>query len=151
MNIGAVIERVQKVGDLLEKLIEQSNELRDRVIRLEENAEDTTDRVAVLDAKLDRQTALLESVAEDAGVDPETVYAEAGLDGPVEAIAGVADETGGETTEDDDGGAGDDGAVSDASDGGDTGDASDGGDTGDERETSESDASGASDGESETA
>ena len=70
MNIGAVIERVQKVGDLLEKLIEQSNELRDRVIRLEENAEDTTDRVAVLDAELGRQTALLEAVAEDAGVDP---------------------------------------------------------------------------------
>lgn len=89
MNIGAVIERVQKVGDLLEKLIQQSNELRDRVIRLEENADETSDRVAVLDAKLDRQTALLEAVAERSDVDPGAVYAEHDLDGPIEAVAGV--------------------------------------------------------------
>jgi hypothetical protein len=131
MNIGAVIERVQQVGDLLEKLIEQSNELRDRVIRLEENAEDTTDRVAVLDAKLDRQTALLEAVAEDAGVDADAVYADADLDGPIETVAGITgdedgtvdENAGGEATADD----GDDGET-----GGDTGMGEAGGGDGDD-------------------
>ncbi len=91
MNVSSIIERVQKVGDLLETLIQQSNELRDRVIRLEDNASETSDRVAVLNAKVDRQTALIEAVAEDAGLDPDAVYEQAGLDGPIEAVAGVDD------------------------------------------------------------
>jgi len=92
MNVGSIIERVQKVGDLLEKLIQQSNELRDRVIRLEDNANETSDQVAVLDAKVDRQTALVRALAEDADVDPERVYADNDLDGPIEAVAGVQDD-----------------------------------------------------------
>lgn len=99
MNIGSVIDRVQQIGDLLEKLIQQSNELRDRVIRLEENADETSDSVAVLDAKLDRQTALLERMAEERDLDPEAVYAEHDLDGDIEDIAGVGDEADGEEAE----------------------------------------------------
>jgi hypothetical protein len=98
MNISAVIERVQQIGDLLEKLIKQSNELRDRVIRLEENTEETSDRVAVLETKLDRQTALVERLAETEGVDPASVYADHDLDGPVEEVAGVADDADDTTT-----------------------------------------------------
>lgn len=101
MNLGAVIERVQQVGDLLEKLIQQSNELRERVIRLEQNTDETSDRVAVLEAKLDRQTALVEAVARDADVDPEAVYAAAGLDGPVEDLAGENEDERDETDGDD--------------------------------------------------
>jgi hypothetical protein len=87
MNLSGAIDRIQKLGDLVEKLIKQSNELRERVINVEDNVEAASERVAVVEAKVDRQTELVEALAREGGIDPETVYAEAGLDAPPEELA----------------------------------------------------------------
>jgi len=105
MNISNAVERIKTLGDLVEKLIQQSNELRERVIGLEENTENTRERLAVVEAKVDRQTALLEALAREGGIDPESVYANAGLEG---SPAEIADERLAEADGDrDDGGEGD--------------------------------------------
>lgn len=94
MNLSSAVDRIQQLGDLIEKLIKQSNEMRDRVIGLEENVDATTERVATVEAKVERQTALLETLARQQDVDPESVYEEAGLDRPPEQLA--AERTAGE-------------------------------------------------------
>lgn len=87
MDISSAISRIQKLGDLIEKLIKQSNEMRERVIDVEDNVERASQRIAVVEVKLERQSALVEAIAAEEGIDIEAVYERAGLDGSPEELA----------------------------------------------------------------
>lgn len=69
MNIGQAVKRIQQLGDLVEKLIQQSNELRERVIEVEQTVDETNDRVTGLERSVERQEAILAAVAEHHGID----------------------------------------------------------------------------------
>jgi len=76
MNISQAVKRIQQLADLVEKLIQQSNELRERVIGVEETVDDTNGRLEVLERAVERQSALLEALAEQEGIDVEAVAAD---------------------------------------------------------------------------
>jgi hypothetical protein len=116
MNIGKAVDRIKKLGDVVEKLVEQSNEMRERVIRVEDNVDDTSERVAILEAKVDRQGAVNEALAREEGVDVEAVREAAEVGREPEEIATERLEA--EADED-----GDDGGPSVDTDGTDTNDA----------------------------
>jgi len=76
MNISQAVKRIQQLADLVEKLIQQSNELRERVIGVEETVDDTNGRLEDLERAVERQSALLEALAEQEGIDVEAVAAD---------------------------------------------------------------------------
>lgn len=98
MNLSNAVERIKKLGDVVEKLVEQSNEMRERVINVEENVDETKERVATLEARVERQGALVEALAREEGIDVEDVYDDAGLGDSPEEIAAqrLADEEDGD-------------------------------------------------------
>jgi hypothetical protein len=87
VNLSNAVERIKKLGDVVEKLVEQSNEMRERVINVEENVDETKQRVATLEARVERQGVLIEALAREEGIDVEDVYDDAGLGDSPEAIA----------------------------------------------------------------
>jgi hypothetical protein len=98
VNLSNAVERIKKLGDVVEKLVEQSNEMRERVINVEENVDETKERVATLEARVERQGALVEALAREEGIDVEDVYDDAGLGDSPEEIAAqrLADEEDGD-------------------------------------------------------
>lgn len=94
MNLSNAVERIKKLGDVVEKLVEQSNEMRERVINVEKNVDDTKQRVATLEARVERQATLIEALAREEGIDVEAAYDDAGLGDSPEEIAAerLADE-----------------------------------------------------------
>jgi len=101
MNIPQAAKRLQQLGDLVEKLIQQSNELRDRMIGVEEtvedtneSVEDTNERVEALERSVQRQEAILEALAAEQGIDVETLVdtVEPRVDDRDDASADDADE-----------------------------------------------------------
>lgn len=71
MGLGSTAKKLQSLADVAEKLVEQFNALRKRVITLESTAQETNDRIERLESELSHQQALLEAVAAEHGIDPE--------------------------------------------------------------------------------
>lgn len=72
MGLGSTAKRLSKVADLAEELYGRVQQLREELAATRTTVEDTNERVADLEAALDEQRALLEAVAAETGVDPET-------------------------------------------------------------------------------
>jgi predicted nuclease with TOPRIM domain len=98
MGLGGTAKKLQKVIDAAEQLYSKMNEVIDRLNGLEEEVEHTSSQVDQLEHDVAKQHALLEALAEQEGVDVESVLADADL--PPDPAAGDGDGTEVEVTED---------------------------------------------------
>ncbi|WP_254862200.1 DUF5798 family protein [Halovivax gelatinilyticus] len=93
MGLGSTTKKIQGISDKAEQMYKQVQELQGRIINLEEEVDDTHDTVKKLDHDLAEQRALLTAIAEEQGLDAESILAEAAIQ---EAEEADDDETGGE-------------------------------------------------------
>jgi len=93
MGLGSTAKKLQTVADKAEQLYAQLQDVRERMTELEASAQDTSERVQAIERELDEQRALLTAIAEEQGIDPDRVLADAAIE-DVDA-AGDADGTGG--------------------------------------------------------
>jgi len=73
MGFGSTAKKLQKVTEMADKLYERFERLREQVNDLTETVEDTHGRVEALETEVAEQRALLEALAEQEGVDVESV------------------------------------------------------------------------------
>lgn len=77
MGLGSTAKKVQKLGDLAEKLYQRVEELRQSLHETRTELEATSQQVDDLDAELAEQRALLEALADEQGIDADEVVADA--------------------------------------------------------------------------
>ncbi|MFB6140370.1 MAG: DUF5798 family protein [Halosimplex sp.] len=109
MPFGDTAKKIQRVADIAEKLYERLNQVIEQVQDVRERVERTSDQIESMDRELAEQRVIVEALAEQQGVDPETVVAER-LPDPEEATDDESDgeaSTDGATTD----GTGDDGGT----------------------------------------
>jgi len=99
MPFGDTAKKVQRVANMAEDLYEKMNQLRGQIQSLREEVETTSEQVDEIERDLAEQRALLEAIAENEGVDVETVIADAHIDA-VESGDAVAEEADRQGTED---------------------------------------------------
>jgi hypothetical protein len=80
MGLGSTAKKLQKLADRAEQLYAQLQDLRERMTALEASAQETSERTGRIERELDGQRALLKAVAEEQGLDPEQVLAEAAIE-----------------------------------------------------------------------
>ncbi|MFC7076030.1 DUF5798 family protein [Haloarcula halophila] len=80
MGLGSTAKKIQKVADIAEDLYAKVTELKTQLQELRGTVEETNDRVDDLDRELAEQRALLEAIADEQGIDVETVQTEALID-----------------------------------------------------------------------
>ena len=80
MGLGGTARKIQGISDKAEQMYKQVQELQGRIITLEEEVDDTHETVKHLDHQLDEQHALLVAIAEEQGLDPESIIAEAAIE-----------------------------------------------------------------------
>ncbi|WP_227354382.1 DUF5798 family protein [Haladaptatus salinisoli] len=73
MGLGSTAKKIQKVADTAEKLYAKLNELREQVLAIRDSLEATNERVERLEAENAKQRALVEALAEERGIDVESV------------------------------------------------------------------------------
>jgi len=76
MGLGGTAKKLKKVSNMAEDLYAKMNEVISSVQSLEEDLERTTEQVDHLDAEVAQQRALLEAIADEQGIDVETVLAD---------------------------------------------------------------------------
>ncbi|MFB6092929.1 MAG: DUF5798 family protein [Haloquadratum sp.] len=77
MGLGGTAKKLQKVTDMAEDVYTRLNDLRDQIVEMRETAQATSDRVERLEAETAEMRAILDALAEEEGIDVETVTAEA--------------------------------------------------------------------------
>jgi septal ring factor EnvC (AmiA/AmiB activator) len=92
MGFGSTAKKLQQVADMAEDVYGRLNSLREEVDRMQSMVNETHDRVDALDCELAEQRALLEALAEERGIDADTVtaavhVADAGGDGEADESA----------------------------------------------------------------
>jgi septal ring factor EnvC (AmiA/AmiB activator) len=92
MDITKAARRIQRIGDVVEKLVQQSNEVRERIVSMEDTVETTDERVAKLERRVERQSALLEALAHREGIDVETVAGTVEDAEPIDPTEAATDE-----------------------------------------------------------
>lgn len=80
MGLGSTAKKLQKVTDQAEKLYGRMNEMREQLQNLKGTVEETGDRVEDLDRKVERQGAVIEALAEEQGIDVDSLVAEELID-----------------------------------------------------------------------
>ncbi|WP_324757339.1 DUF5798 family protein [Haloarcula sp. GH36] len=80
MGLGSTAKKIQKVADIAEDLYAKVTELKTQLQELRGTVEETNDHVDDLDRELAEQRALLEAIADEQGIDVETVQTEALID-----------------------------------------------------------------------
>lgn len=73
MGLGSTARKLQTLSDTAEELYHKLGEILERVQGIEESIEDSRERVTAVEARLDRQEALLEAVAREHDIDVEAV------------------------------------------------------------------------------
>jgi len=79
MGFGSATKKISKVADMAEEVYKRLNELREQVQELRKTVRATHDRVDRLEATVERQTAVIEALAEEQGIDVDRVHAEAAI------------------------------------------------------------------------
>ncbi|SFR42030.1 DUF5798 family protein [Halogeometricum limi] len=77
MGIGGTAKKLQKVAEMAEDVYARLNELRDQLAEMRETTQATKARVDRLEVENAEQRALLEALAEEEGIDVESVTANA--------------------------------------------------------------------------
>ncbi len=80
MGLGSTAKKLQTVADKAEQLYAQLQDVRERMTELEASAQETSERVQNIERELDGQRALLMAIAEEQGIDPERVLADAAIE-----------------------------------------------------------------------
>ena len=80
MGLGSTAKKIQGISDKAEQMYKQVQELQSRIIHLEEEVDDTHDTVKRLELETTEQRALLVAIAEEQGLDPESIIAEAAIE-----------------------------------------------------------------------
>ncbi|QLG62076.1 DUF5798 family protein [Halorarum salinum] len=91
MGLGSTAKKIQTVADTAEKLYARVNEMREQVDRLRDTVSTTEERVERVEAELAEQRALVAALAEEQGVDVESVLADA--EAPAHPDDGERDDT----------------------------------------------------------
>ncbi|WP_136686689.1 DUF5798 family protein [Halorhabdus amylolytica] len=76
MGFGDTAKKLQKVTSAAEDLYEKMNQLRGQVQSLREEVETTSEQVDEIEHDLAEQRALLEALAEEKGLDVESIVAD---------------------------------------------------------------------------
>lgn len=76
MGFGSTAKKVQKLADTAEKLYSKLNELREQVAEMREKLDSTSERVERLEQENAHQRALLEALAEEEGIDVDSIEVE---------------------------------------------------------------------------
>ncbi len=90
MGLGGATRKLQKVADMGEELYSRMNELREQIVEVRETVQNTNKRVAALENKVDGQTAILEAIAENEGIDVDELLTEVAIE-EAEAPSGAED------------------------------------------------------------
>ncbi|MFB6250372.1 MAG: DUF5798 family protein [Halobellus sp.] len=77
MGLGGTAKKLQKVTEMAEDVYTRLNDLRDQIVEMRETTQDTADRVDRLEKETAEMRAILETLAEQEGIDVDTVTAEA--------------------------------------------------------------------------
>jgi GAF domain-containing protein len=93
MDIGGTKKRVQRLMKVAEQSYKKMNELMERIQHLQDDVETTSAQVDHIEYELAEQRALLESLAEQQGLDVEEVLASAELPEPPQEDDEEAEET----------------------------------------------------------
>jgi predicted nucleic acid-binding Zn-ribbon protein len=91
MGFGDTAKKIQTLADKAERTYQKINELRTEVEETQTTVLDTSERVQRLENEMAEQRAVLDAVAEEVGVDLESVSTEAHITDAEEAAA--ADDT----------------------------------------------------------
>ncbi|KKF39286.1 hypothetical protein FK85_29690 [Halorubrum saccharovorum] len=94
MGFGDTAKKIQTLADKAERTYQKINELRTEVEETQTTVLDTSERVQRLENEMAEQRAVLDAVAEEVGVDLESVSTEAHIT-DAEAVA-AADADGGD-------------------------------------------------------
>ena len=76
MGFGSTAKKVQKLADTAEKLYSKLNDLREQVAEMRDKLDSTSERVERLERQAAEQRALLEAIADEHGIDPDSVEVE---------------------------------------------------------------------------
>jgi len=77
MGFGSTAKTLQKVVDIADELYTKLSEVKTQLQALRGTVEETNARVDDIDRRLAEQRALLEALAEEQGIDSDTVLTEA--------------------------------------------------------------------------
>ena len=77
MGLGGTAKKLQRMIDMAEQTYNRLNEMREQLNALRTTVEETGERVEKLESEQDEQRALLEALAEEQGLDVDTVLADA--------------------------------------------------------------------------
>ena len=80
MGLGSTTKKIQKVADIAEDLYKKVNELKTQLEDLRSTVDETNTRVDGMEQELAEQRALIEALAEERGVDTESVVADIAAD-----------------------------------------------------------------------
>jgi predicted transcriptional regulator len=98
MPFGDTAKKVQRVTNLAEELYEKTNQVVAQLQDVRERLESTTEKVDSMERELETQRAIIEALAEQQGVDVESVVAEH-TESAEEADDGESADQGGESAE----------------------------------------------------
>lgn len=73
MGLGSTARRLQNLTDTAEELYKKLGEILERIRQIEGSIEESSDRLESIEARLDRQEALLEALAEAEGIYPSSI------------------------------------------------------------------------------
>lgn len=76
MGFGSTAKTLQRVADMGEELYSRLNEVRAQLKQLRDTVEETNDHVASLESEINEQRAIIEAMAEQQGIDTESITAE---------------------------------------------------------------------------
>lgn len=114
MGLGSTAKKVQKLADLAEKMYKRINQMVEQLQDLKGTVEETGDRVTEIERELDAQRSLLEALAEEQGLDVDSLVADAVIkDAEGKELIGDAEANGGDSS----GATGETGSADEAGDG----------------------------------
>ncbi|MFC4356528.1 DUF5798 family protein [Halobium salinum] len=80
MGLGGTAKKIQKVAEMAEDVYQRLNEMREELRRTKETVEMTKDRVDSLESEVVEQRALVAAIAEEQGLDVDSIRATAHVD-----------------------------------------------------------------------
>lgn len=80
MPFSGATKKLQQVVDMADDLYGKIAEVREQVASVRESVERTDDRVGRIERRLDLQTAIIEAIADDQGIDVDEVRTRAAID-----------------------------------------------------------------------
>jgi septal ring factor EnvC (AmiA/AmiB activator) len=80
MGLTSATRKIQQVADTAEKLYEKLNDLRVQVQAMRTDLTETRTRVESVEQKVERQTVLLDALAQKQGLNVDQLYAEAAIE-----------------------------------------------------------------------